>query len=156
MRCRAHDHRSARLRAALRFPIGLALALAAFASHAGDPCLAGDGPIFTVSNSGFSDYLIDGVGDPTITVVRGCSYTFNVNASGHPFLLKTVQGNGTGKQVSDGVVGNGAQVGSITWTVAPTAPSTLFYNCQFHSAMTGTILVIDPLPQILFADGFET
>lgn len=153
MHCHAHDHAAPRLHAALHFPIGLALALAACASHADDPCSAGDGPTFAVSNSGFSDYLINGVGDPAITVVRGCSYSFNVNASGHPFLLKTVQGNGTGNLVSDGVVGNGAQVGSITWTVAASAPSTLFYNCQFHSAMTGTINVIDS--PLLFVDGFE-
>ena len=153
MHRRDYDLASPRARAALRFPIGLALALTAFASQAGDLCSAGDKPTFAVSNSGFSDYQINGVGDPTLTVVRGCSYTFNVNASGHPFLLKTVQGSGTGNQVSDGVVGNGAQVGSITWTVAASAPSTLFYNCQFHSAMTGTINVIDS--PLLFADGFE-
>lgn len=147
MRRRNQDHFAHRVTA------GLALSLAAFASHAADVCSAGSGPTFSVTNSGFSDYLINGIGDPTLTVVRGCSYTFNVNASGHPFLLKTVQGSGTGNQVSDGVVGNGTQVGSITWTVAASAPSTLFYNCQFHSAMTGTINVIDS--PLLFADGFE-
>jgi hypothetical protein len=34
-----------------------------------DPCAAGDGPDFTVTNFGASDYVIDGVNDPVLTVV---------------------------------------------------------------------------------------
>ena len=98
-----------------------------------------------VTNNGFTDYVIDGVNDPALVVVRGCSYTFTINAVGHPFLIKTVQGSGAGNQYNDGVVGNGAQNGVITWDVAPDAPDALFYNCQFHPGMTGTITVIDPV-----------
>jgi hypothetical protein len=112
---------------------------------AGDPCDAGDGPDFAVTNNGFSDYVINGVNDPPLTLVRGCSYTFNVNAIGHPFLIKTVQGSGLGNQYNDGVVGNGTQNGIITWDVSLAAPAALFYNCQFHAPMTGTITIIDPL-----------
>lgn len=111
----------------------------------GDPCDAGDGPDFAVTNNGFTDYVINGVNDPPLTVVRGCSYTFNVNAIGHPFLIKTVQGIGVANNYNDGVVGNGAQNGAITWDVSMAAPDSLFYNCQFHGGMTGTITVIDPM-----------
>jgi len=110
-----------------------------------DPCDAGDGPDFAVTNNGFTDYVINGVNDPPLTVVRGCSYTFNINAAGHPFLIKTVQGSGVGNQYNDGVVGNGTQNGAITWEVAMDAPDGLFYNCQFHPGMTNAITVIDPM-----------
>ena len=33
---------------------------------------------FVVSNDGASNYLINGIADPTITLVRGCAYTFTV------------------------------------------------------------------------------
>lgn len=112
---------------------------------AGDPCAAGDGPDFAVTNNGFSDYVINGVNDPPLTVVRGCSYTFNVNAAGHPFFINSVQGTGVGNAYNDGVVGNGTQNGAITWDVPMAAPDALFYNCQFHAPMTGTIAVIDPM-----------
>lgn len=106
-------------------------------------CDAGDGPDFTVTNNGLSDYVIDGVNDPDLTVVRGCSYTFTINAVGHPFLIKTVQSAGLTNTYDDGVTNQGAQNGMLTWDVPLDAPNTLFYDCQFHAAMTGTINVID-------------
>jgi hypothetical protein len=100
--------------------------------------------VFAVTNAGFADYVINGFNDPPLTVVRGCSYTFNVNAPGHPFLIKTVQGTGVVNSYNDGVVGNGTANGVITWDVSMAAPNNLFYNCQLHAPMTGTITVIDP------------
>lgn len=88
--------------------------------------------------------------------MRGCTYTFNINASGHPFLIKSVQGTGTANTYNDGVTNNGAQNGVLTWTVAANAPDSVFYNCQFHAPMTGTISIIDSaLPDAVFASGFE-
>ena len=98
---------------------------------------------FTVTNSGASDYLINGSGDPTITLVRGSTYTFNVNATGHPFWIKTSQVTGTGSGYSSGVTNNGTQSGTVTFVVPNDAPNTLYYICQFHGSMTGTINIID-------------
>lgn len=133
------------------------IALVAPVTHAGsDPCAAGSGPVFAVTNLGAGDYVIDMANDPALTVVRGCTYTFNLNNAGHPFLIKTVQGSGAGNTYNTGVTGNGTQVGTLTWTVALDAPASLFYNCQFHSPMTGTITVIDaPVETPMFVDGFE-
>ncbi|AVP97572.1 hypothetical protein C7S18_10355 [Ahniella affigens] len=120
-----------------------------------DPCAAGIGASIAVSTEGApGSYTVNGASNRNFTVVRGCSYTFMVSASGHPFLLKSVQGAGSGNQYNDGVANNGAQTGTITWTVAANAPGALFYNCQFHPPMTGTITVIDPDPA-LFGNGFE-
>ena len=124
-------------------------------AYAADPCSAGSPSVLAVTNNSFSAYTINAVDNPTLTVVRGCSYTFNVNAPGHPFWIKLVQGSGTGNSYDDGVTGNGTQTGAISWTVPLDAPDTLFYNCQFHAAMTGTVEVTDGLDPLIFFNGFE-
>ena len=98
----------------------------------------------SVGNVGFSAYNINGTNNATLTLVRGVTYLFNVNASGHPFWIKSVSSTGTGNAYSNGVTGNGVQVGTLTFAVPTNAPATLFYNCQFHSAMKGTLNIIDP------------
>ncbi len=98
-----------------------------------------------VGNVGAFDYTFNGVADPTIVLVRGCSYTFDVNTPGHPLLIKSVQSTGAGNQYNDGVMNNGASVGVITWDVPLAAPDTLYYNCEFHGGMTGEFSIIDPV-----------
>src|SRR5262245_55914612 len=101
---------------------------------------------FTVTNSGSTDYVIDGVHDPNLKLTRGQTYVFQINAIGHPFWIKSVQGAGTGNAYNDGVTNNGAQSGSLTFVVPANAPSTLFYNCEFHPSMTGRFDISDPTP----------
>ena len=101
---------------------------------------------FTVTNSGASAYAIDGLNNPTLTLQRGGTYTFVINASGHPFWIKTAQVTGTGSAYNTGVINNGTQNGIITFTVPNDAPSTLYYICQIHSSMTGIINIIDVQP----------
>jgi hypothetical protein len=96
-----------------------------------------------VSNVGLSAYNINGTNNPTLTLMRGVTYLFNINAFGHPFWIKTVAGIGTGNAYNSGVAGNGTQVGTLNFAVPTNAPGTLFYNCQFHSAMQGTLNIID-------------
>jgi hypothetical protein len=97
-----------------------------------------------VSNVGLSAYNINGTNNATLTLMRGVTYLFNINASGHPFWIKSVAGIGTGNAYPNGVTGNGIQVGTLTFAVPTNAPDTLFYNCQFHSAMKGTLNIINP------------
>jgi len=49
--------------------------------------------VFNVTNNGSGNYVINGVSNPTLELVRGQTYTFNVSASGHPFWIKTTQIN---------------------------------------------------------------
>ena len=98
---------------------------------------------FQVVNSGASAYTIDGANNPNLTLVRGQTYFFTVNASGHPFWIQTVSGAySAGNIYSTGLTNNGTAVGGITFTVAAGAPNTLYYVCQYHSSMAGTILII--------------
>lgn len=101
---------------------------------------------FTVVNSGLTAYSINGTHNPTLNLVRGQTYVFQVTAAGHPFWIKTIRSTGTGNAYNSGVTNNGTDSGSVTFVVPSNAPSTLFYNCEFHSAMTGQINVMDSTP----------
>lgn len=103
---------------------------------------------YNVTNNGGTAYVFNNAAfndasNPDFTLQRGKTYTFNVNTPGHPFLIKSVQGTGTANLYNGGVTNNGATSGTITFTVPATAPSTLFYNCEFHGSMTGTITITD-------------
>ena len=66
-----------------------------------------------------------------------------MSAPGHPFWIKTVQSIGTGDTYNDGVTNNGTASGTVTFTVPNDAPDTLFYVCEFHIPMTGTLNIVD-------------
>ena len=46
---------------------------------------------FTVNknNSSSSNYSIDGSNDPTLTLYKGYTYTFDMVGNGHPFYIKS-------------------------------------------------------------------
>jgi hypothetical protein len=96
---------------------------------------------FQVSNVGSSAYTIDGVSNPTLTLFRGVTYTFQVSAPGHPFWIKSMQTTGTGNSYSSGVTGNGSTTGNVIFTVPMNAPDELYYICEFHSSMTGVFQI---------------
>jgi hypothetical protein len=103
---------------------------------------------FTVVNNGASAYIINGSDNPTLTLERGRTYVFDINASGHPFYIMTGSGAYTvDGQYNTGVTGQGTQTGTLTFAVPNNAPDTLAYVCQFHSAMGGTINVINNTDQ---------
>ena len=99
------------------------------------------------SSSGAYQFNATGIGftqntlNPPLYLNRGQNYRFNVNASGHPFLIKTLPGTGTDNQYPNGVVNNGAEVGIVTFKVPFNSPNTLYYQCQNHAPMMGVIIV---------------
>lgn len=104
---------------------------------------------FDVVNSGSGAYQFNSTGigftqnelNPPLYLNRGQHYQFNVNAPGHPFLIKTERGTGLDDVYPNGVVNNGAAVGIVTFKVPFNAPNTLYYQCQNHAAMGGKIIV---------------
>jgi hypothetical protein len=100
---------------------------------------------FSVTNQGTTGYLIDGVASGSVTLIRGETYTFNLNAEGHPFFIQTTTGSGydAANVYTDGVVGSGTDVGQVIFTVPTDAPATLYYQCQLHAAMNGVINIIN-------------
>lgn len=79
---------------------------------------------------------------------RGGTYTFNVNASGHPFYLTTDDGTNFESEsyvgeYTSGVTGSRTDVGTVTFVVPQNAPDTLYYQCGVHSPMRGEIQIKD-------------
>ena len=101
----------------------------------------------TNNGSGYYEFATTGIGftqatsNPTLYLQKGKNYRFSVNASGHPFYIKTVNSTGTGNAYEDGITNNGAAVGIITFKVPYDAPDILYYNCSNHSSMNGEIRV---------------
>jgi len=104
---------------------------------------SGNAETLFVTADGTSQYVINGFDQFPLTIVRGVTYTIDVSAVGHPFWIKTAATTGTGDQYNTGVTNNGTENGIITWTVDAGTPSTLYYQCEVHSAMGGTINVVD-------------
>ena len=88
-----------------------------------------------------SFYTVDGSSNPPLTLQRLKTYVFNLNVPGHPFYIMSIQGTNPGNAWTEGVTGNGNTSGSLTFTVPPDAPNTLYYDCAIHPGMTGTITI---------------
>ena len=99
-----------------------------------------------VNATSSSDYTLNGDdrigtvtgGDPDLTFNTGDTINFNVDATGHPFYLKTAAGTGTGDTIS-GLTNNGTESATISWI--PSATGTFYYQCSLHGGMVGTITI---------------
>lgn len=101
---------------------------------------------YAVSNSGFM-YVINGVDQPSLTVVRGQSYDFSISVqSVHPFFIQTSL---AGPEY-EGFNGQGATSGTFTLTIPIDEPlEQLVYICGIHGqSMSNTIEIADP-PAVL-------
>ena len=98
--------------------------------------VAGD-PFFNV---GFpAEYTLNGLHAPTMTAVRGTTYTFNVSVpSEHPFYITTSSVGAGAGSITDNVF-----QGVLTWTPDATTLSTVFYQCHIHPNLGNAINVID-------------
>ena len=107
------------------------------------------GGLFTVTSDGFN-YNIAGYSGsfPTITVVRGQLYYFNVSgvSASHPFALRLSSGNTSavsGSTNNDPVNGLANTSTLIIYRVPADAPSSIVYQCVVHSGMIGNINIVD-------------
>lgn len=104
--------------------------------------------VFTITNSGATNYLIDNAADyngapfnadPTIVLQRGLTYQFNISAGGHPFRIAT---SVSGPQYNVGVSANDISSGTIIFRVPMDAPTSLNYYCTIHpGSMFGNISI---------------
>jgi len=87
--------------------------------------------------------------NPIIKLYRGNTYRFNVDAEGHPFWIMTepyksmvAEDGSTSTVHSTGVTNNGADKGTVTFTVPLTGgPDTLYYQCSNHDSMYGILQI---------------
>ena len=113
---------------------------------------------FNVTNSGATAYVVDGVNNATLNLVRGQTYTFTVSATGHPFWIATARGAASAStNAFPGVTNNGMAVATVTLAVPldPNATPTnmLFYQCGIHDAMGGTLNISSPAAAPVPASG---
>ena len=88
--------------------------------------------------------------NPILSLYRGNTYKFDVDAKGHPLWIMTepykskVGADGSTSTIySTGVTNNGTDYGTVTFTVPATGPSTLYYQCGNHDAMYGILQIKD-------------
>ena len=123
MRTATCIHNRIRQNTNMKTPLFLVLFLSALRLSAAD---------FSVTSPG-SSYTINGTTlSPTLTLVRGETYTFAVSSgSFHPFRIN-----------STGAVNNNTGSGTITYTV-PLAAANYTYECSIHH-FSGTIVTVPP------------
>jgi hypothetical protein len=94
--------------------------------------------------TGSTFYIINGTGsNPSLTLVRGTTYTFNITAPDDPFWISTTQETGSATAYTEGISSNGATNGTITFIVSSSAPSPLYYNSEYTSSKSGLIFTTD-------------
>jgi plastocyanin len=109
---------------------------------------------FSVVNAGSAAYLFDQYpgNNPDIYLHPGQTVSFNINASGHPFLIRQSAGGtlyniGLTHVSTTGVVSTGSdaqakQTGTLIWKVPfSLVDSTYVYQCQNHSGMVGNLII---------------
>ena len=107
-----------------------------------------------VTNSGSSAYLFDQYSgnNPNLYLNPGQTISFNINAAGHPFLIRQSNGGtlyniGLTHVSTTGVlsVGSSAQAkesGTLVWKVPfELIGNTFVYQCQNHSSMVGNLII---------------
>ena len=109
------------------------------------------------TNSGTSSYLFDQYtgNNPDIFIRAGETLSFNLNVTGHPFLIRETAGGtlyniGLTHVSTTGIVTTDssaqAQVsGTLYWKVpAELAGNNYVYQCQVHSGMVGNVIIEIP------------
>ena len=100
-----------------------------------------------VTNQGNRAYVIDYVINPQLTLVRGNTYIFALSIEGSfPFWIKTIPSTGLVNIYNNGITNNGANEGTIVFTVPQDAPDTLYYNAENSAQMAGQFNIVDGVP----------
>ena len=106
-----------------------------------------------VSAESYRNYILSGTDrngsisgeDPTVTLNKGDTIIFDVDASRHPFYIKTKFSRGSGNQVITGKLSGtpGTQSGKLSWNTKGVSPGTYYYVCSPHATfgMGGSIIV---------------
>ena len=107
-----------------------------------------------VTNSGASAYLFDQYtgNNPSVYAISGTTIAFNLNVSGHPFLIQNSAGanydTGLTHVTTAGVVTTGSSAqgktsGTLYWKIPQSISGTYRYQCSAHAPMVGVISVKD-------------
>ncbi len=106
-----------------------------------------------ISAEGYRDYILSGTdrngtvrgNDPIVTVNKGDKIIFDIDASSHPFYIKTEFSRGAGDLVTRGILSGtpGTQNGTLLWDTKGVSKGEYYYVCSPHApfGMGGTIVI---------------
>jgi hypothetical protein len=106
-----------------------------------------------VTNNGATAYRFDQYGttdDPTVYAINGTTIAFNLNVTGHPFLIQDGAGANyntglvhvtTGGTVTTGASAQGQTSGTLYWKIPDSISGGYRYQCSVHAAMIGNIQI---------------
>ena len=107
-----------------------------------------------VTSSGTTAYLMNNQysgNNPTIYAIAGTTIAFNLNVTGHPFLIKTAGGaadysTGLIHVATDGTVTTGSSAqgktsGTLYWQIPSDITGAYAYQCSVHAGMLGVITI---------------
>jgi hypothetical protein len=109
--------------------------------------------MLVVTNNGATAYRFDQYGttdDPTIYAINSTTIAFNLQATGHPFLIQDGTGTNyntglvhvtTAGVVTTGSAAQGKDSGTLYWKIPDTVSGGYRYQCGSHASMVGTISV---------------
>ena len=96
-------------------------------------------PNYRFSDPG-SNFFDATTNNPTLYLTRGVKYIFKDISGSHPFRIQST--NSAGGTLYNVGVSNNNGTGTVTFTPTMTAPDELYYYCNAHSSMNGTIKII--------------
>ena len=112
----------------------------------------------TVVSSGGNKFALNGIVAPTLQLVRGTTYTFDLSdssVSGHPLAFKSGNNSYTTGVTSTGTPGQAGA--SVTFAVPLSAPGIgLRYYCTVHGNAMGNSITTSGTPISLTAQGKAT
>lgn len=109
--------------------------------------------MLSVSNIGASAYRFDQYGttnNPTVYAINGTTIAFNLNVSGHPFLIQNPAGTNysiglihvsVAGTVSTGAAAQGQTSGTLYWKIPSDISGGYRYQCSAHAPMVGSISI---------------
>jgi trimeric autotransporter adhesin len=99
-------------------------------------------PYFGVGST--DGFALNGVQGAELTLIRGVTYSFVANNSGHPFHITTsAVGGNTNNEVTSGVTNTPVEIGTLTFTPNAGHPNLLYYQCGVHANMGWKINIVD-------------
>ena len=90
-------------------------------------------------------YVINGVQSPTLVLVRGKTYTFNIDTGvTHDFYFSTKPKGWGMDTLTAGVKGQFTYKGVVTFTPTAETPDVVYTACRNHKYMGGEIRIVNP------------
>ena len=97
-------------------------------------------------------FVINGVQGGALVLVRGKTYTFDINTGVmHDFYFSTKPVGWGMATLTKGVQGNFTYKGVVTFTPTAETPDTVYYACRDHKFMGGEIHIVNRGEEVKFS-----